>query len=260
MAVISKFKYRGWRARGLGAAVLLAACALVGYFAFSRTPWLLPQRAVAPSIIGQASVIDGDTIEIDGTRIRLYGIDAPESSQNCYRAGKPVRCGQRASRALADKIASTTVSCEAKDRDQNGRVVAVCRARGQDLNAWMVEEGLALAYRHYSSDYVAHEDQAKAAKRGIWQEEFIFPWDWRRENPRTPAGASFKQAPTGIMSQEAAATACNIKGNISASGQRIYHLPGGDFYRETVINVGKGERWFCSEAEAQAAGWRRSRR
>lgn len=56
-------------------------------------------------------------------------------------------------------------------------------------------------------------------------------------------------------------TSCNIKGNISYyGGQHIYHMPGQEYYSETRINLLKGERWFCSEAEARAAGWRRARR
>ena len=133
----------------------------------------------------------------------------------------------------------------------------------------MVAEGLAVAYRQYSIDYVPQEGQAAASKRGIWKGEFIFPWDWRRANENHEYRVlprSFKSAPSNsgssnsAQSSSAASGQCLIKGNISQSGERIYHVPGGDFYGRTVINVAKGERWFCSEAEARAAGWRRSRR
>jgi endonuclease YncB( thermonuclease family) len=137
--------------------------------------------ATADTIRGRASVIDGDTIEIAGKRIRLHGIDAQESSQACKdRQGIAYRCGQRAALALADKIGSAPVSCEARDTDRYGRIVAVCSQRGIDLNAWMVEQGHALAYRQYSTDYVPQEEAARAAKRGIWSGSFTPPSEYRR--------------------------------------------------------------------------------
>jgi endonuclease YncB( thermonuclease family) len=137
--------------------------------------------AAADTIRGRASVTDGDTVEIAGTRIRLHGVDAPESSQTCKdRLGIEYRCGQRAALALADKIGSGPVSCEARDTDRYGRIVAVCLQRGIDLNAWMVEEGHALVYRQYSTDYVPQEETARAAKRGIWSGSFTPPSEYRR--------------------------------------------------------------------------------
>ncbi|MBM3732064.1 MAG: thermonuclease family protein [Acidimicrobiia bacterium] len=141
----------------------------------------LPTAALA-EISGPAQVIDGDTIEIHGQRIRLYGIDAPESRQTCNKNGEDWLCGKGAAFALADKIAQKPIECEPKDRDRYGRTVAVCRLSGEDLNAWMVREGWALAYRHYSLDYVADEDTAREAKCGIWASEFVPPWEWRAGN------------------------------------------------------------------------------
>jgi endonuclease YncB( thermonuclease family) len=135
----------------------------------------------ADTIRGRASVIDGDTLEIAGKKIRFHGADAPESSQTCKdRQGNEYRCGQRAALALADKIGSGPVSCEARDTDRYGRIVAVCSQRGIDLNAWMVEQGHALAYRQYSKDYVPQEEAARAAKRGIWSGSFTPPSEYRR--------------------------------------------------------------------------------
>jgi endonuclease YncB( thermonuclease family) len=137
--------------------------------------------AAAETIRGRASVIDGDTLEIAGKRIRLHGADAPESSQaGKDRQGNEYRCGQRAALALADQIGSGPVSCEARDTDRYGRIVAVCSQRGIDLNAWMVEQGHALAYRQYSTDYVPQEEAARAAKRGIWSGSFTPPSEYRR--------------------------------------------------------------------------------
>ncbi len=121
-----------------------------------------------------------DTIEIHGRRIRLHGIDAPESDQLCTIGGSNYRCGQRAALALADFIGQRTVSCEQRDTDRYDRAVAVCSAGNQDLGAWLVGSGHALAYRRYSTAYVTEEAAAAAAHRGIWAGDFDAPWDWRR--------------------------------------------------------------------------------
>ena len=129
---------------------------------------------------GIASVIDGDTIEIHGRRIRLHGIDAPESRQQCERDGKRWACGKDAAFALADLIDRKPVSCDQRDTDRYGRIVAVCRLGNIDLNGWLVSQGYALAYRRYSRDYVDEEDEARQARAGIWAGEFVAPWDWRQ--------------------------------------------------------------------------------
>ena len=141
---------------------------------------LLPAIALA-DMTGQASVIDGDTLEIHGQRIRLHGIDAPESGQICTAAGQRWRCGQQAALALADKIGRRPVACAARGRDRYGRTVAVCRVAGEDLGAWLIVNGWALAYRRYSTAYVPHESRARLARAGMWRGEFIPPWDWRRQ-------------------------------------------------------------------------------
>ena len=134
-------------------------------------------------IVGVASVIDGDTIEIHGLRIRLFGIDAPESSQRCVRpTGERWRCGQQASFALADRIGRVTVSCQPRDLDRYGRVVAVCFKGSEDLNRWMVANGWAVAYKQYSLDYVADEFGARRSQTNIWSGEFEMPWDWRLQH------------------------------------------------------------------------------
>ena len=133
-------------------------------------------------VVGVASVIDGDTIEIHGQRIRLFGVDAPESRQTCVdAAGRDWRCGQRAAMELADMIGSSTVRCEQRDRDRNRRIVAVCHKGSEDLGRWMVGQGWAVASRSYSTDYIRAEEAAHGASRGIWASRFEMPWDWRAD-------------------------------------------------------------------------------
>ena len=130
---------------------------------------------------GVASVTDGDSIEIRGTRIRLHGIDAPESRQLCSSpSGQTWRCGQQAALALSDRIGRRSISCVARNIDRYGRNIAVCSQDGIDLNGWMVAEGWAVAYRLYSQDYVADETESRRAGRNIWTGTFVMPWDWRR--------------------------------------------------------------------------------
>jgi endonuclease YncB( thermonuclease family) len=130
-------------------------------------------------VLGRASVLDGDTIEVRGERVRLYGIDAPEAQQLCTISGEPYRRGQQAALALADWIGQRTVRCEERTRDRYGRMVAVCWVSDEDVAGWMVEQGWALAFRKYSDRYVAEEDAARAAGRGIWRGTFDAPLDWR---------------------------------------------------------------------------------
>lgn len=206
------------------------------------------ETAATGNVEGPVRVIDGDTLDIGGQRVRLHGIDAPEAAQQCKDSrGDAYRCGQQATEALSGFIGRQPVTCDERDVDRYGRIVAVCRLGTEDVNAWMVSHGWAMAYRHYSLDYVPEEGQARTAHRGIWRGEFTSPWDWRVQH-RTETAQS--------VSPAAKPDECLIKGNIGSKGDRIYHVPGGRWYDKTRIDTGKGERWFCSEAEARAAGWR----
>lgn len=135
----------------------------------------------AEPVQGKASVLDGDTLEIHGQRFRLHGIDAPESDQTCKQNGRSIPCGRQAAKALMDIIGWRPVSCEQVEQDTYGRRVAICKVGQENLGAWMVRKGWALAYRHYSDDYVADEAAAKAARAGIWATSFAAPWDWRHK-------------------------------------------------------------------------------
>lgn len=156
-------------------AMLLAGC---------PPPAARSAEPTSAGLVGVASVVDADTVEVRGERVRLFGVDAFESSQTCRADGKPYRCGQQAALALADKIGRRPIACERRDTDRYGRTVSVCRLGGEDLNGWLVSEGWALAYRAYSTDY----DDARLARRGAWRGEFTLPWEWRKQRGRRSGG------------------------------------------------------------------------
>ncbi|RUW85321.1 thermonuclease family protein [Mesorhizobium sp. M1E.F.Ca.ET.063.01.1.1] len=244
----------------------------VGTLAAAVTQFLMQSTAGLQSTItnwteplpgpmeGRASVIDGDTVEIAGQRIRFNGIDAPETRQYCDDAkGFEYPCGRRAANALDEFLAaSRPLHCSFINRDRYGRLVGNCdRADGRNVQKWLVEQGLALDWPRYSyGAFSAQQETAKKAHRGLWQGRFDQPWDWRAANADKVETVTEQSTGLGFLG-----SGCNIKGNISvSSGEHIYHLPGQEHYDETVISPGKGERWFCSEDEARAAGWRKARR
>ncbi|MFD0387688.1 thermonuclease family protein [Tistrella bauzanensis] len=157
--------------------------------------------AQAADITGRASVIDGDTIEIQGQRIRLYAIDAPESSQICADAdNRAWRCGRDAALLLDRLLSGRTVACTTVDRDRYGRVVARCAVAGEDMNRRMVAEGLAVAYTAYGRDYAPDEAGARTARRGLWSGRFVMPWDHRKgvKLSPPPAGQAAPRSQAGI--------------------------------------------------------------
>ena len=135
----------------------------------------LASPAGAETISGPARVVDGDTLAVAGRRIRLSGIDAPESRQTCIRDGRRWACGQASTHALRRLIGNGRVRCEALGRDRRGRAVAVCFAAGRDLQRQLFRMGLALAYRRYSTHYVPDEDAARAEGLGLWSSSFVEP-------------------------------------------------------------------------------------
>jgi endonuclease YncB( thermonuclease family) len=155
---------------------------------------LVSSAALADPIIGQASVIDGDTLEIHGQRIRLSGIDAPESSQLCRGDDSlQYRCGAKAANELDEHIAGRPVNCEGVGRDQYGRTVAVCSIDGEDIAAWLVRAGLAFDWPRYSrGKYAGAQKEAERAGQGIWAGSYVVPWAYRaciRDGGR-PSGCS----------------------------------------------------------------------
>lgn len=156
---------------------------------------MLPSwSAFSQTLTGRASVIDGDTLEIHGQRVRLSGIDAPESAQQCRNADSDLyRCGAKAANALDDHIAGRPVSCEGVGKDQYGRTVAVCSIDGEDIATWLVRAGLAFDWPRYSrGKYTAAQKEAVRAGRGVWAGSYVVPWAYRAciRNGGRPSGCS----------------------------------------------------------------------
>jgi endonuclease YncB( thermonuclease family) len=239
-----------------------------------------------PVLVGTViHVFDGDTIKVKldsgAVVVRLHSIDTPEHDQPW---------GPEATAALVSRVQGRQVSLEVVTQDSYDRLVADVFLSGENINAWMVQQGDAWAYRHYLEDrsYCSLEADARASRRGLWSQppdSWRAPWQWRAvgrgeavayssfrdetvahciaampglpppakpDAPASNAGTSSASVPAPAGTP---AGKCLIKGNISKSG-RIYHVPGSAGYDKTRIDVSQGERWFCSEAEARAAGWR----
>ena len=201
---------------------------------------------VGDRIEGTIVVTDADTIRLiddvgnRSVRVRLHGIDAPEIGQKCGTGlGTEYDCGRIAAEQVEKYWAGEWAVCDVLDVDEYGRAVARCDVEHVDLGAEIVRQGLALAYRKYSENYVEQEESARLADRGIFTGTVQRP-DWHRVVRRE-----------GRIPPD---PACPIKGNISKNGQ-IYHVPGGRWYEGTGIREDKGEQWFCTVEEAEKAGW-----
>ena len=199
------------------------------------------QVTVSTEISGQATAISGDVIRIDGTTVRIEGIEAPASQQPCYRAnGRKWNCAAAARTALNKMVRGRSVTCTRTGQDEAGRTIAQCAAGGLDLATQLVRKGHVFAAGSYFSSLSGEETAARNAKAGIWQGEALRPQAWRDQAWE----AAKQQAPDG----------CPIKGVIRASS-KIYTLPWSDAYATAKVRPERGERWFCSENEAKAAGF-----
>ena len=127
-------------------------------------------------------ITDGDTIKINGEKIRFSGIDTPELKQTCIKDGENNSCGLTAKQILIDKIAKNKVKCIKEGKDRYKRILAECFVNNESLSRYLVRSGYAFAYRKYSKKFIIDEDYARANKLGIWSMEFEYPWDFRKNN------------------------------------------------------------------------------
>ena len=227
--------------------MLAALPLLVGFTGPGNAGTRVPgSDAAALGPVGPVRVIDADTFDVGGDRVRLFGIDAPEQAQTCQKAdGRIWSCGKWATDQARLRYGGQRAHCTRIDTDRYGRTVARCVVNGRDVGREMVADGLAFAYARYSKDYVADERHAAASGVGLHSSKMQTP-------------AAFRAAKKKISIDPPRSGNCQIKGNISRSGERIYHVPGQQHYSKTRISGSRGERWFCSEGAARAAGWRRA--
>ena len=132
------------------------------------------------SYADQVVVTDGDTIRIDGERIRFSGIDAPELKQTCLYQDIEFQCGEFSKNLLIEKIANQNVNCVREGTDQYGRTLAECFIGQESLSRFLVRAGYAFAYRKYSKKFIKDEEYAMKKKIGMWSTDFLFPWDFRK--------------------------------------------------------------------------------
>ena len=155
--------------------------------------FLISTNTYAERIEGKALVIDGDTIKIKNNKIRLSGIDAPESNQLCKRIflsiqffsfNKQYPCGKISTNKLKKLVKNETILCKVENIDRYKRKLATCFKNRLNINSWLVRNGYALAYVKYSKKYIFQEKEAERDKLGMWQGTFEKPWDWRKNEKK----------------------------------------------------------------------------
>ncbi|MBB4380321.1 thermonuclease family protein [Bradyrhizobium sp. SBR1B] len=228
---------------------------------------LITSPVWAATLRGAPRILDGNTIEIEQTNVRLSGIDAPETDQICLDAqGRKWACGVAARDELIKNSNGRTWDCHTQKVDEYRRALGSCFIEGEDVNAWMIRSGWALSAGASRHTYVVHELVASTASAGLWSGAFITPGDWRGRNTSTIIVGA-KTVPINaqeillgaLVLSEPPSPECRIKG-ILARGERIYHLPGDSGYEQIGMTNTRSERWLCSEAEAEATGWRKAAR
>jgi endonuclease YncB( thermonuclease family) len=130
----------------------------------------------------EIKVVDGDTINMNGEKIRFTGIDTPELKQTCIKEGVKELCGITAKQILIDKIGNNKVVCINEGKDQYKRTLAECFVNDKSLSSYLVRSGYAFAYRRYSNKFIEDEDYARINKIGMWKMIFVYPWDYRKNN------------------------------------------------------------------------------
>jgi endonuclease YncB( thermonuclease family) len=206
---------------------------------------LLP--ATTPPVEGRASVVSADTLRVNNTAYRLSGIEAPDKNQSCTKPGnRRWRCGEAALSALEKTAKGKTVKCSPSgSADASGRITATCTLDGKDIAADLVRAGHVFSASSVFGGYASQEAEAKRANAGIWNGESERPQAYRSKL----WDDAKKSAPDG----------CPIKAVSSGSG-KVYFVPWASDYKSTNVRTSKGERWFCSETDATAAGYKAAER
>ena len=196
-------------------------------------------------------VIDGDTLQVGGEVVQLYGIDAPELGQLCDSNGRLWHCGMEAALALNKLVTldRSSLRCSPWSQDANSGTAArrtpqICEVGNEDVALIMLSSGHSLALPQAFPDYVDAERRAREASLGIWHSDFVVPWEWR-------AGV---QSPSR---RSDASRECNIKGVFDADGERRYFVPTDAEYPALTTEPDQGEKMLCSDDVARLAGWRR---
>lgn len=167
---------------------MLRSLSLAAAFLVTSSAASLAQDLSAGDWIeGKATVIDGDSIEVDGHLVRLFGIDAPEEAQNCYSGNLAYPCGAEATRYLSDMIYGQRVRCQVNRIDHYDRILGSCLWQGRNIAEVMVLSGQALAWPHHTQLYSATEDTARLKGAGIWATDFARPHEWRAAVARKKA-------------------------------------------------------------------------
>jgi endonuclease YncB( thermonuclease family) len=234
------------RAAGVASLVLLVALtAGSAWFFASRTSFGLSLASIIHSsplqLEGRATAIAGDTLRLSGSTVVLDGIEAPERDQSCGRPGEQWSCARAAKEALSDILQGKRIVCEITGTNETGEMTARCGTNGEDVAAKLVEGGHVFAKPGIFARYGSIESTAKSEKAGFWMGAAQRPAEYR--------------AKLWEEAKRAAPEGCPIKGRV-ASGGRVYLLPWSPSYNNIRIMSSRGERWFCTEAEAQAAGWK----
>ena len=130
----------------------------------------------------ELKIVDGDTIHLNGEKIRFSGIDTPEIKQKCTKNNEVIMCGIQAKELLINKIKNNKINCVREGRDQYKRTLAECFVNDLSLSSYLVKSGYAFAYRKYSNKFIKDEDFARSNQLGMWSMNFEYPWDWRKKN------------------------------------------------------------------------------
>jgi endonuclease YncB( thermonuclease family) len=259
----SRSSNRAVRVGGLAAAsmLLVAGVAGAGWGVWQGTGYLAGASPAMPRIPGftsrviegRAHAVSGDTIRIGDQIIELSGVEAPELGQRCSRPGDARwRCGDDARRAVARVASSGPARCTVSGNGDDGRVIATCTVKENDIAEDLVRNGHVFATTGLFAAYASLEQDAQAAKRGLWRGDAVRPSEYR-------ARLAERRQRAWDQAKQSAPNGCPIKGQV-VSGRKYYVLPGADDYARIRIRAGRGERWFCSEQEASAAGWKLSPR